>query len=42
MIDQYRCFRTAHGGWSTDFIGSVENANEDWRVVSAAGPAMPA
>lgn len=33
MEDQYHCMRTADGGWAVDFIGRVDDPNEDWAEV---------
>lgn len=34
MEDQYHCMKTAEGGWAVDFIGRVEEPNDDWAEVS--------
>lgn len=33
MQDQYHCMRTADGNWSVDYIGRVDEPNEDWAEV---------
>ena len=35
MQDQYNCMKTADGGWAVDFIGRVDEPNEDWAEVRA-------
>lgn len=35
MEDQYHCMKTAEGGWAVDFIGRVDEPNEDWSEVSS-------
>lgn len=34
MADQFHCMRTAHGDWAVDFIGRVDQPNDDWAEVS--------
>jgi hypothetical protein len=34
MEDQLHCMRTASGEWAVDFIGRVDEPNEDWAEVS--------
>eukprot|EP00878_Enallax_costatus_P016190 GHUV01016980.1.p1 GENE.GHUV01016980.1~~GHUV01016980.1.p1 ORF type:complete len:360 (+),score=69.06 GHUV01016980.1:529-1608(+) len=34
MMDQHHCMVTETGDWAVDFVGRVENANEDWAEVS--------
>lgn len=33
IADQFHCMRTAEGGWAVDFIGSVDQPNDDWAEV---------
>jgi hypothetical protein len=33
MEDQLHCMRTASGEWAVDFIGRVDEPNEDWAEV---------
>lgn len=33
MADQYHCMTTAGGDWAVDFIGRVDEPNEDWAEV---------
>jgi hypothetical protein len=35
MTDQYHCMRTAEGDWAVDFIGRVDEPDEDWAEVSS-------
>jgi hypothetical protein len=35
MTDQYHCLRTAGGEWAVDFVGRVDEPNEDWAEVGA-------
>jgi hypothetical protein len=30
MLDQYHCLTAANGSWAVDFIGRVDEPNEDW------------
>jgi hypothetical protein len=34
MEDQLHCMRTAGGDWAVDFIGRVDEPNEDWAEVN--------
>lgn len=36
MEDQLHCMRTAAGDWAVDFIGRVDEPNEDWAEVGGA------
>ena len=34
-MDQYHCMITEGGEWAVDYIGRVEQFNEDWAEVGA-------
>jgi hypothetical protein len=37
MADQFHCMTTAGGDWAVDFIGRVDEPNEDWAEVRWGG-----
>jgi hypothetical protein len=37
MTDQYHCLHTHDGQWAVDFVGRVDEPNEDWAEVRRAG-----
>ena len=39
MSDQYHCMRTAEGEWAVDFIGRVDEPDDDWAEVRGQGGA---
>lgn len=40
MIDQVHCLTTAAGEWAVDFIGRVDEPNEDWAEVRAGAQSL--
>jgi hypothetical protein len=41
MADQYHCMRTAQGDWAVDFIGRVDEPDEDWPEVRSGSESVP-